>query len=78
MWAEGLVMRPPGEEVLEWIDRGFRELDLPYFTANIAPENAASTAVAECLGMAPLREDTLHGGPVVVYAVRREDGVTTR
>jgi RimJ/RimL family protein N-acetyltransferase len=54
-----------------WLDWGFRNLDAPYLTANIAPGNAASIAVAERLGMAPLREDTLHGEPVVVYAVSR-------
>lgn len=53
-----------------WLDWGFRELDLPYFTANIDPDNAASIAVAERLGMEPLREDSLHGGPVIVYAAR--------
>jgi RimJ/RimL family protein N-acetyltransferase len=54
-----------------WLDWGFRELDAPYFTANIAHGNAASTAVAERLGMRPLREDTLLGAPVIVYAARR-------
>jgi RimJ/RimL family protein N-acetyltransferase len=54
-----------------WLDWGFRELDAPYFTANIAPDNGASIAVAERLGMTPLREDTLHGEPVVVYALSR-------
>jgi RimJ/RimL family protein N-acetyltransferase len=54
-----------------WIDWGFRNLDAPYFTANIAPDNTASIAVAERLGMTPLREDVLHGEPVVVYAARR-------
>jgi RimJ/RimL family protein N-acetyltransferase len=54
-----------------WLDWGFRELDDPYFTANIDPDNTASIAVAERLGMAPLREDTLHGGPVIVYALSR-------
>jgi RimJ/RimL family protein N-acetyltransferase len=54
-----------------WLAWGFRELDLPYFTANIAPDNTASIAVAERLGMTPLREDTLHGEPVIVYAVSR-------
>ena len=54
-----------------WLDWGFRELDAPYFTANIAPDNAASVAVAERLGMTPLREDTLLGEPVIVYALSR-------
>jgi RimJ/RimL family protein N-acetyltransferase len=53
---------------LEW---GFRDLDLPYLTAMIASDNAASIAVAERLEMEPLREDQLHGEPVVVYALRR-------
>lgn len=54
-----------------WLDWGFRELECPYFTANIDPDNTASIAVAERLGMAPLRQDTLHGGPVIVYALSR-------
>jgi RimJ/RimL family protein N-acetyltransferase len=54
-----------------WLDWGLRELDVPYLTANIDPDNTASIAVAERLGMAPLREDTLQGGPVVVYSIGR-------
>jgi RimJ/RimL family protein N-acetyltransferase len=54
-----------------WLDWGFHELDAPYFTANIAPGNTASIAVAERLGMTPLREDELHGEPVMVYALSR-------
>lgn len=54
-----------------WIDWGLRELDVPYLTANIAPQNAPSIAVAERLGMAPLREDLLDDKPVIVYAARR-------
>ncbi len=50
---------------------GFRDLDVPYLTAMIAPDNAASIAVAERLGMTPLRDDVVHGEPVVVYALRR-------
>jgi RimJ/RimL family protein N-acetyltransferase len=52
---------------LEW---GFRDFGLPYVTAMIAPDNAASIAVAERLGMEPLREDTLHdfGIEVIVFA----------
>jgi RimJ/RimL family protein N-acetyltransferase len=54
-----------------WLDWGMRNLDVPYLTANIDPTNAASIAVAERLGMTPLREDTLHGGPVIVYSLSR-------
>jgi RimJ/RimL family protein N-acetyltransferase len=55
-----------------WLDWGFRELDVPYLTAMIDPGNTASAAVAERLGMSPLRSDILHGDPVTVYAVHRE------
>jgi RimJ/RimL family protein N-acetyltransferase len=54
-----------------WLDWGLREVDAAYFTANIAPDNAASIAVAERLGMTPLREDEFHGEPILVYAARR-------
>jgi len=53
------------------LDWGFRDFDLPYITAMIGPDNAASLAVAERLDMEPLREDTLLGEPVVVFAVHR-------
>jgi RimJ/RimL family protein N-acetyltransferase len=56
--------------VVEW---GFRELDPPYLTAMIRPDNSPSIAVAERLGMSPLREDKLFGVPVVVYAVERSE-----
>ena len=53
------------------VDWAFRDLDVPYVTAYIAPTNANSIAVAERLGMTPLREDVLDGDePVVVYAAR--------
>jgi RimJ/RimL family protein N-acetyltransferase len=58
-----------GRACLEW---GFRDLDVPYITAMIGPDNAASIAVAERLGMAPLREDTLDGEAIVVFAIRRD------
>jgi RimJ/RimL family protein N-acetyltransferase len=51
--------------VLEW---GCRRFDAPYFTAMIRPDNTASIAVAERLGMTPLRPDNLLGDPVTVYA----------
>jgi RimJ/RimL family protein N-acetyltransferase len=52
---------------LRW---GFERLDdLPLITAMIQPENAASIAVAERLGMRPLRADKLLGDAVTVYAV---------
>jgi RimJ/RimL family protein N-acetyltransferase len=53
---------------LEW---GFHDFDLPYVTAMIAPDNAASIAVAERLGMEPLREDTLHDFGIEVIVLGR-------
>jgi RimJ/RimL family protein N-acetyltransferase len=65
----------------EW---AFRELSVPYLTSYIEPHNARSIAVAERLGMSPLRRDALDGIAavgdrvldgirVVVYAITRED-----
>jgi RimJ/RimL family protein N-acetyltransferase len=62
------VATEAGRACAEW---GFRDFDLPYVTAMIAPDNDASTAVARRLGMTPLREDVLHDVPIVVYALRR-------
>lgn len=53
---------------LEWAAGRF---DLPYVTAMIQPTNTASIAVAERLGMSPMREDELLGAGVTVYAVRQ-------
>jgi RimJ/RimL family protein N-acetyltransferase len=52
---------------LEWAAERF---DLPYVTAMIQPANAPSIAVAERLGMEPLREDELLGVGVTVYSIR--------
>ncbi len=55
--------------VLKW---GFERLEgLPLITAMIQPGNAASIAVAERLGMSPLRADKLLGDEVTVYAIGR-------
>jgi RimJ/RimL family protein N-acetyltransferase len=50
--------------VLEWSE----QFELPYVTAMIRPDNPASIAVAERLGLSPMREDELLGVPVVVYS----------
>ena len=65
-------------------DWAFRELPVPYLTSCIAPDNARSIAVAERLGMTPVRTDVLDGIPAiggqtlngikaVIYAIARED-----
>jgi RimJ/RimL family protein N-acetyltransferase len=51
--------------VLDWASGRF---EAPYFTAMIRPDNTASIAVAERLGMSPLRPDKLLGDPVTVWA----------
>jgi RimJ/RimL family protein N-acetyltransferase len=55
--------------MLHW---GAGHLRCSYFTAMIRPDNLASIAVAERLGMTPLRSDELLGDAVVVYAIDRE------
>lgn len=50
--------------VLEWS----QQFELPYVTAMIRPDNPASIAVAERLGLSPMREDELLGIPVIVYS----------
>jgi RimJ/RimL family protein N-acetyltransferase len=74
----GWVLRPEargrgyateaGQALLDW---GFEGFGFPYVTAMIRPGNNASVAVAERLGMAPLRKDELQGDPVVVYSIGR-------
>jgi RimJ/RimL family protein N-acetyltransferase len=54
-----------GGAAQEW---AFEHLGIPYVTALIRPDNAPSIAVAERLGMSPLRDDELFGVPVVVYS----------
>jgi RimJ/RimL family protein N-acetyltransferase len=62
--GEGFATEAAGA-VLRW---GFERFEPPYFTAMIRPGNVASIAVAERLGMHPIRRDELLGDPVVVYA----------
>ena len=56
---------------------GFRNLDVPYVTAMIGPDNLRSIRVAERLGMTPLRADVLLDDPVVVYSISREEWAAT-
>jgi len=60
------------ESARAWLEWGLARLDVPYLTAYIAPENTASRAVADRLGMAVLRTDTFHGREVLVYARHRD------
>lgn len=53
------------------LDWGFRNLDVPYITAMIVPDNLRSLRVAERLGMTPLRRDVLRDLPVIVHSIDR-------
>jgi len=66
-WGHGYATEAAGAAA-EW---GFSELELPYLTAMIHPDNVRSIRVAERLGLTPLRDDVLLGDPVVVYALSR-------
>jgi len=59
-----------GAAALRW---GFEQFELPYLTAMIQPDNAASLRVAERLEMKPIRTDRLLGDEVIVHALSRED-----
>ncbi|GAB3353738.1 GNAT family N-acetyltransferase [Modestobacter lapidis] len=66
-WGRGFAT----EAARAWLEWGFANLDVPYFTAYIAPDNAASRSVAARLGMSVLRTDTFHGRDVLAYALHR-------
>lgn len=66
-WGHGYAT----EAARACVDWGFAALEVPYLTAMIHPDNGASVAVARHLGMSPLRNDVLHGDPVVVYSLER-------
>jgi RimJ/RimL family protein N-acetyltransferase len=68
-WGKGYATEA-ARAVAAW---GFSNLDVPYLTAMIRPENDRSARVAGRLGMIPGREDVLLGDPVVVYMLRRPD-----
>ena len=58
-----------GAAALTW---GFQNLDMPYLTAMIRPDNEPSLRVAARLGMRRLREDGLGEDHVIVHAISRE------
>jgi RimJ/RimL family protein N-acetyltransferase len=66
-WGHGYAAEA-GRAALEW---AWAELDAARVLSIIHPGNARSIRVAERLGMRLLREDELHGSPVVIYAIDR-------
>jgi RimJ/RimL family protein N-acetyltransferase len=53
------------------LDYAFAHTDLAYVTAIIAKPNLASIAVAQRLGMTPLRDDVVYETDCTIYAVDR-------
>jgi RimJ/RimL family protein N-acetyltransferase len=68
VWGHGFAT----EAAHACTDWGFQDLDVPYLTALIRPDNRRSARVAERLGMVPLRTDVLLNTPVIVYAMDRD------
>ncbi len=69
VWGRGYATEA-ARACIRW---GLRELEIPYLTAMIRPDNVRSIRVAERLGMTPLRSDVLLDTPVIVHSTRRED-----
>lgn len=67
-WGHGYATEA-GRACAQW---GFENLRVPHLTAMIRPDNQRSIAVAQRLGMSPLRPDVLLGEPVTVYSLGRE------
>jgi RimJ/RimL family protein N-acetyltransferase len=67
-WGHGFATEA-GRACIDW---GFRELDLPFLSAMIHPENTRSIKLVERLGMTPLRTEFRLEDSVVVYGVSRE------
>jgi RimJ/RimL family protein N-acetyltransferase len=67
-WGHGYATEA-GQSCARW---GFLNLDVARLTAMIRPDNARSIAVAQRIGMTPLRPDVLLGEPVTVYSISRE------
>jgi RimJ/RimL family protein N-acetyltransferase/predicted nucleotidyltransferase len=67
-WGRGYATEA-ARAVVNW---GFRTFPLPYITAMIRPDNGRSLAVARRLGLTAIRDDSVHGIPVIVHAVARQ------
>ena len=66
-WGHGYAT----EAARATIDWAFASFELEYVTAMIEPVNGRSLAVAERLGLKPLRQDELLGRVVTVFAAER-------
>jgi RimJ/RimL family protein N-acetyltransferase len=66
-WGSGYAAEA-GRAAIEW---AWAELGVPRVLSIIHPDNARSIRVAERLGMRLLREDSLRGKPVRIFAIDR-------
>lgn len=68
-WGRGYATEA-ARSILAW---GFATLELPYLTAMIHRDNAASLRVAQRLGFVPGRDETLYERPVQVHVLERPE-----
>jgi RimJ/RimL family protein N-acetyltransferase len=64
-WGKGYATEA-ARAAMEW---AWRELRAPGLISVIRPENTRSIRVAERLGFAPAREETVNGIPAVIYEI---------
>jgi RimJ/RimL family protein N-acetyltransferase len=67
-WGHGYATEA-GRAAIEW---AWAALDAPELISVIQPDNARSIRVAERLGMRPLRETSLKGQSVAIFAIDRQ------
>jgi RimJ/RimL family protein N-acetyltransferase len=67
-WGRGYATEA-ARACLGW---AFRELDIPYLTSLIEPDNQRSIRLAERLGMMRLRDDVFMDRPMIVHCLTRE------
>ncbi len=68
-WGQGFAT----EAARAWLGWAWENLDVPYVTAYVDPQNEPSRGVAERVGMSVLRRDRQHEREVLVYAARPPD-----
>lgn len=73
-WGQGYAT----EAAQACADWAFRNFEIPYLISLIEPDNVRSIAVAQRLGMTPLREDVFLGHPMIVHSIDRDKWLTRR
>lgn len=73
-WGSGYATEA-ARAAMRW---AFTVLEAPRLISVIHPDNAPSIHVAERLGLRPLREQVLHGRPVIVFGIERPSRTLAR